>query len=116
MKETDTENAGNLRRPADVLGNQAAVTWEAYNAMQTTKQRHIELLQRLDSSMKKYNLDPTPDDRKLLKHLLADHDAQVKRFTQASQQLKSAHPDAFIALFEYIALLNQSVNGQSVTH
>jgi len=33
-----------IERPADMLEGDAADTWQAYNAMETTKQRHFELL------------------------------------------------------------------------
>jgi len=91
-----------LARPASILEGVAADTWQAYNAMQTTKQRHYELLQILENKKKKFNIDPTEKDTTLLRHLLSDHDAQVKRFTAASQELKSADSAAHQALFVYI--------------
>ena len=48
-----------IERPADVLEGDAADTWQAYNAMETTKQRHFELLELLDNKKKNYNIDPT---------------------------------------------------------
>jgi len=91
-----------LARPASILDGVAADTWQAYNAMQTTKQRHYELLQILENKKKKFNIDPTETDKTLLSHLLSDHDAQVKRFTAASQQLKLADATAHQVLFVYI--------------
>ena len=67
-----------IERPADVLEGDAADTWQAYNAMETTKQRHFELLELLDNKKKNYNIDPTDADQRLLECLLADHDQQVK--------------------------------------
>jgi hypothetical protein len=101
-------------RPAHILDGDAAGAWEAYNAMQTTKQRHYELLQIIDNKKKKFNIKPTSKDATLLSSLLADHDAQVKRFTLASSELKRSNVEAHRALFEYIGLINQfEPDGQS---
>jgi len=103
-------------RPGPVLEGPAALTWQAYNAMQATKSRHFELLQVLDAKKKKFNIDPTSDDKTRLAHLLADHDAQVKRFTIASAALKAADTDAHQALFEYIGYINSGAAGDVKTH
>ncbi len=99
---TQKPTSKELVRPASILDGVAADTWQAYNAMQTTKQRHYDLLQILENKKKKFNLDATEGDQALLKNLLSDHDAQVKRFTQASQSLKHADAVAHQALFVYI--------------
>jgi len=70
--------------------------------MQTTKQRHYDLLQILENKKKKFNIDPTEKDKTLLANLLSDHDQQVKRFTSASQVLKGSDAAAHQALFVYI--------------
>ncbi len=85
----------------------AAGAWQAYNAMETTKQRHINVLTMLDNKKKRYNLDPTPADTELLSALLADHDDQVKRFTAESLLLKQNNADAHRALFDYIGYLGE---------
>lgn len=95
-------------RPAHILDGEAAGAWEAYNAMQTTKQRHYDLLQIIDNKKKKFNLDATEKDTALLANLLEDHDAQVKRFTAASTKLKQSNPEAHRAVFEYIGIINQA--------
>ena len=41
-----------LARPSSILDGVAADTWEAYNAMQTTKQRHYDVLQILENKKK----------------------------------------------------------------
>ncbi len=113
---TDTPlSASDLVRPSSILDGIAASTWEAYNAMQTTKQRHYDLLQILENKKKKFNIDPTEKDQALLKNLLSDHDAQVKRFTEASQELKAADAEAHRALFVYIGQV-ASLTGNGETH
>lgn len=99
---TQNLNSKDLARPSSILDGVAADTWQAYNAMQTTKQRHYDLLQIFENKKKKFNLDPTESDTALLQNLLSDHDAQVKRFTQASQVLKNTDATAHQALFVYI--------------
>ncbi len=96
---------GTLLNPAQ--REAAAATWQAYNAMETTKQRHFNVLQLLDNKKKRYNLDPTEADTQLLKALLADHDDQVKRFTAESLLLKQNNADAHRALFAYIGYLGE---------
>jgi len=103
-------------RPGPVLEGPAALAWQAYNAMQTTKMRHFDLLQILDSKKKKFNLDATPTEVERLACLLADHDAQVKQFTTASVALKNADTEAHQALFEYIGYINSVEDGSAKTH
>jgi len=114
MSSTDLSSK-DLARPASVLDGVAADTWQAYNAMQTTKQRHYELLKILENKKKKFNLDPTEKDTTLLRHLLSDHDAQVKRFTVASVALKAADSDAHRALFVYIGQV-AALSGEGEVH
>ncbi len=103
-------------RPAFYLEGEAADTWQAYNAMQSTKQRHYEMLRVLEDKKKNFNLDTTELDRTLLANLLADHSWQVDCFTEASVALKSANPIAHKALFEYIGALNRSSDQDRVVH
>ena len=105
-----------IERPADVLEGDAADTWQAYNAMETTKQRHFELLELLDNKKKNYNIDPTDADQRLLECLLADHDQQVKSFTAASRKLKEHNQSAHGALFDYIGAINQAESDRRITH
>jgi len=117
VTKSNSEDGGDaLYRPGEVLDADAGDAWQAYNAMQTTKQRHYELLEALETKKKKFNLDATPRDTVLLEHLLADHDAQVKRFTDASAALKLSNPNAHKTLFEYIGLINHLTGEQRVTH
>jgi len=104
-------------RPAALLSGVAAPAFESFNAMQATKQRHYGLLQIVDGKRVNYGLEPTSRESALLEALLADHDAQVKRFTQASTALKASDPDAHLALFQYVGLIEQSVSSaDGVTH
>ncbi|MFK7861460.1 MAG: hypothetical protein AB8B64_21770 [Granulosicoccus sp.] len=112
-EQTKPERAA-VERPDGILEGVASDTWQAYNAMETTKRRHYELLEILDNKKKKYNLDPSQRDKALLASLLKDHDEQVKRFTAASSALKKADADALMALFAYIAVLSDAE--PQVTH
>lgn len=94
-----------MNRPSDVLEKTAAAAWQAYNAMQATKQRHLEFLTLLENRKKKFNLDASAADEARLACLLADHDQQVKSFSAASQALKAEYPQAHKALFDYIGML-----------
>lgn len=92
------------RRPA-ALDGVAADAWQAYNAMETTKRRHYALLETLDLKRRNYNIEPSAEETRRLEWLLADHDAQVRRFTAASLALKTADAAAHAALFEYVGLV-----------
>ena len=107
---------GSFSRPDDLLAGVAASAWQAYNAMQTTKQRHFDLLEAIDLKKRKYNIDPTPKDHQLLAHLLADHDDHVKRFTNASVELKNTDLEAHTALFVYIGAINALPSVPANTH
>ena len=105
-----------ISRPDEVLGDVAGMAWQAYNAMETTKRRHFELLEVLDNKKKNYNIDPTEHDKKLIACLLRDHDEQVKRFTQASIELKGTDASAHSALFAYIGLINNVSDENQLAH
>lgn len=105
-----------VARPDEVLAGVGADTWQAYNAMETTKRRHFDLLEILDNKKKNYNIDPTALDQQLIANLLKDHDEQVKRFTHASISLKQLDAEAHIALFNYIGGINRGSDEQPTTH
>lgn len=109
-------NSDDILRPDDLLGDVAAMAWQAYNAMETTKRRHFDLLEVLDNKKKNYNISPTEHDKKLIVFLLRDHDEQVKRFTQASIELKGTDSAAHLALFAYVGMINQVSDEQTLTH
>ena len=92
-------------RPAEVLAGAGADAWQAYNAMETTKRRHFELLETLDLKRRNYNIEPSEAETRRLGWLLADHDAQVARFTAASAELRSRDADAHAALFAYVGAI-----------
>ena len=103
-------------RPAHVLDGVAADAWQAYNAMESTKQRHFGLLERLDLKKSNYGLDPSEREARLLEWLLADHDAQVRRFTAASLALKTIDAEAHTALFTYIGAIVDAGGTPPATH
>ena len=103
-------------RPDAVLSGIGADAWQAYNAMETTKRRHFDLLEIFDNKKKKYNIDPTDADRQLIACLLRDHDEQVKRFTSASIALKQADAVAHTSLFTYIGGINRDADEQPTSH
>ena len=103
-------------RPALVLDGVAADAWQAYNAMESTKQRHFGLLERLESKKRNYGLEPSEREARLLEWLLADHDAQVRRFTAASLALKSTDAAAHAALFVYIGAIIDAGGAPPATH
>jgi len=108
-----------IQRPEAILDGAdaiASLTWQAYNAMETTKRRHFELLEILDNKKKNYNLDATEREQGLLACLLRDHDEQVRRFTEASKALKLRDATAHTALFTYIGSINSDIIAAPVTH
>lgn len=105
-----------LDRPDGILDGVGALSWQAYNAMETTKRRHFDLLEVIDNKKKNYNIDPTAADQHMLRALLRDHDEQVKRFTSASMALKEADAAAHTALFVYIGGINSVTEASPTTH
>jgi hypothetical protein len=83
-----------------------AEAWQAYNAMEATKQRHFELMTALETKKKRTNLEPTPEELAMLATMLDEHDRQVRTFTAAAGRLKQRDPTAHAALFEYIGKIN----------
>ena len=68
----------------------AATTWQAYNAMETTKRRHFDYLSAIEARRNKFNLEPSELEDQMLARFLRDHDEQVKLFKTASQMLLTA--------------------------
>lgn len=116
MKESANRLPMELARPDEILDGVAASAWQAFNAMETTKRRHFEFLEILDEKKKNFNIDPTDADRSRLACLLKDHDEQVRRFTKASQELKSESADAHTALFVYIGAIGDAKASTPLTH
>ena len=98
---------------------QAASAFQAYNAMETTKKRHLDLMLAIDKRAKKFNLTATDAEVDMLNRLLQDHDEQVEQFKLESDTLKSTHPEAHLAMFQYVGeihtLLDAFVSDQD-TH
>jgi hypothetical protein len=84
-------------------------TWQAYNAMETTKRRHFGYLQALESRRNKFNIEPGEAENQLLAQLLRDHDGQVTLFKSASEALRNSNPEAFDALWAYINEINAAL-------
>lgn len=91
----------------DEMRDLASVALLAYNAMETTKRRHFDYLNMLESKRKKFNLEASSKEKALLGSLLADHDRTVKYFKTEAQLLQKASPEAHRSLFTYIGLLNE---------
>ncbi len=94
----------------------SATAWQAYNAMETTKQRHFEFLSVLERKKKNFNLDPTAEDTVILDQLLKDHDQHVKLFTAQSKALKEKNPETHQALFLYIGKINELMDSHREVH
>ncbi len=86
----------------------AGEAWLAYNAMETTKHRHFQLLQGLERKYGKHG-SANAEERAWLERLLADHDEQVAQFSAAMRELKGRDPVAHMALVNYIAAVNQTL-------
>ena len=87
----------------------ATAAWQAYNAMETTKRRHLDYLSALESREKRFNLPPNDAENSMLKRLLTDHDSQVNAFKAASNALRETNPAAFDALWVYIGEINEAL-------
>lgn len=90
------------------LAESAAAAWQAYNAMETTKQRHLTLLSGLENrygSLERAQAHETL----LLDRLLHDHDLQVKRFTREMSALRDADAPAHAALLAYMREINEAL-------
>lgn len=89
---------------------QAAAAFQAYNAMETTKQRHLDLMLAIDTRTKKFNLAATDAENAMFKKLLADHNEQVQQFKLESDTLKVAHPETHLAMFEYLGEIHKMLD------
>jgi hypothetical protein len=98
-----------MRVMNDAQRKSAALAWQAYNAMESTKRRHFDLLQAFEIRRSKFNLAPSDEEQRLLAQLLRDHDEQVKAFKLASDALRSTDPDAFASLWNYIDKINRAL-------
>lgn len=81
---------------------QAMAAFQAYNAMETTKQRHLDLMLAIEKRGKKFNMTATEAEVEMMNRLLKDHDGQVEQFKLESDTLKSVNPEAHLAMFKYV--------------
>ena len=116
MDDTQKRQFQDIERPDVALNGIASDTWQAFNAMETTKRRHYSLLEILDNKKKNYNLEPSVREQQLLAALLKDHDEQVKRFTLASKTLKQLDAAAHLQLFRYISGVSELENYAPIAH
>lgn len=86
--------------PAQRIQTMAA--FQAYNAMETTKQRHLNLMLAIEKRGKKFNMTASEAEIEMLNRLLKDHDGQVEQFKLESDTLKSVNPEAHLAMFKYV--------------
>ncbi len=90
------------------LPDSAQAAWQAYNAMETTKRRHITLLAGLEDrygAIARASMTETL----LLDKLLRDHDAQVTRFKDEMTALRAADSQAHTSLLGYMREINETL-------
>jgi truncated hemoglobin YjbI len=92
----------------DSLPESAAPAWQAYNAMEATKQRHFAYLSALDARYSKYGA-PDEAERAMLARLLKEHDAQVSAFKAAIGDLRVLDAAAHAELLDYIGQINAAL-------
>jgi len=90
------------------LSEDALAAWQAYNAMETTKSRHFDLLTSLEAKYQEQG-HASAEEQALLSRLLADHDQQVGAFRHAMARLRNANPKAHETLIGYITALNSAL-------
>jgi hypothetical protein len=89
---------------SDCIPSAAAAAWQAYNAMEATKQRHFAYLRGLEARYEKYGI-PSDAEKRTLERLLKEHDAQVSVFKTAMQELRARDHKAHGDLLDYISQL-----------
>lgn len=90
------------------LPDSAAAAWQAYNAMETTKRRHILLLAGLEDRYGSIARAPS-DETGMLDRLFHDHDAQVARFRMEMAALKKNDADAHMAVINYMREIDETL-------
>lgn len=86
-----------------------ADAFQAYSAMETTRQRHFDYLNMLTEREKRFNLQSSQLEQDFLAGLLADHDAQVKQFKAASDALRAKSADDFQAMFAWLGEIEKKL-------
>ncbi len=87
-----------------------AEAFQAYSAMETTRQRHFDYLNMLTEREKRFNLQSSEIEQRFLADLLADHDAQVKQFKAASDALRQRSAEDFQALFAWLGEIEKNLS------
>jgi hypothetical protein len=79
--------------------------WEAYRAMEATKQRHFELLERIEHT-ERLGGQRSFAEQVHLDRLLDEHDTAVTRFRTLMARLVERDPAARDALLAHITAYN----------
>ena len=94
------------------LPDSALPAWEAYQAMQRTKQTHFDLLALLEAKRERRQR-PTLAEELRLKQLLKAHDEQVAAFRAELKTLRERDLAEFETLIKHFKLLNTELAGGS---
>ena len=87
-----------------------AGAFQAYSAMESTRQRHFDFLNMLTEREKRFNLESSELEQRFLAELLADHDMQVKRFKAESDALRASSAEDFQALFAWFGEIEKHLD------
>ena len=93
----------------DPVPESAASAWQAYNAMEATKNRYFSLLSGLESRYGSDVLAPTAE-RRILAALLDDHDTAVREFKRMIALLKNGDPEAHRSLVSRMVAINTTLS------
>lgn len=94
-----------LRHMVDMMPTEAEPAWNAYLAMDKSKQAHFNLLERLE---KKYHDGGmrTLSEQAELESLLAEHSERVQHFRRLTKVLQTTDLAAHQALIAQITMIN----------
>ncbi|NVK30629.1 MAG: hypothetical protein HWE20_06475 [Gammaproteobacteria bacterium] len=82
----------------------------AYNAMETTKQRHMLVLEAMENRNKKFGLPSSDQEEALLQRLLNDHNQAVEGFKQASMAAREQSPEQMAQVIGDLTALDQQLD------
>lgn len=92
----------------DSISAVAARAWQAYNAIEATKQRHFTYMSGLKTRYKKYGA-PSEAEKQMLDRLLKEHNAMVNAFKAQIQALRAVDAKAHDGLLDYITQLHTAI-------
>lgn len=92
----------------DPVPEPATAAWQAYNAMEATKNRYFSLLSGLESRYGSEAMAPTAE-RQILAALLDDHDTAVRAFKQMIAVLKTGDAEAHRILVSRMVAINTAL-------